>query len=53
MWCVLLTKYYPGDKSRRMRWAGYVARMGEWKGANRDLVVRNEGKRQLDRPRHR
>jgi hypothetical protein len=40
-------------KSRRMRWAGHVARMGEKKNAYRILVGRPEGRRQLWRPRHR
>jgi hypothetical protein len=40
-------------KSRRMRWAGHVARMGEGKGAYRVLVGRPEGKRPLGRPRRR
>jgi hypothetical protein len=40
-------------KSRRMRWAGHVARMGEGKGLYRDLVRRTEGKRPLGRARHR
>jgi hypothetical protein len=40
-------------KSRRMRWAGHVARTGEGRGAYRVLVGRPEGKRQLGRPRHR
>jgi hypothetical protein len=40
-------------KSRRMRWAGHVARMGEGKGAYRVLVRRPEGKRPLGRPRRR
>jgi hypothetical protein len=40
-------------KSRRMRWAGHVARMGEERGAYRVLVGRPEGKRPLGRPRHR
>jgi hypothetical protein len=40
-------------KSRRMRWAGHVARMGEGRGAYRVLVRRPEGKRPLGRPRHR
>jgi hypothetical protein len=40
-------------KSRRMRWAGHVARMGEGRGAYRVLVGRPEGKRQLGRPRRR
>ena len=37
-------------KSRRMRWAGHVARMGERRGAFRSLVVKPEGKRPLGRP---
>jgi hypothetical protein len=40
-------------KSRRMRWAGHVARMGEGRGAYRVLVRRPEGKRPLGRPRRR
>jgi hypothetical protein len=40
-------------KSRRMGWAGHVARMGEGRGAYRVLVGRPEGKRPLGRPRHR
>jgi hypothetical protein len=32
-------------KSRRMRWAGHVARMGEWRGVYRVLIVRPERKR--------
>jgi hypothetical protein len=40
-------------KSRRMRWAGHVARMGEGKGVYRILVGRPEGKRPLGRPRRR
>jgi hypothetical protein len=38
-------------KSRRMRWAGYVARMGEKRNAYRLLVGKPEGKRQIGRPR--
>jgi hypothetical protein len=38
-------------KSRRMRWAGHVARMGEARGVYRVLVGRPEGKRPLGRPR--
>jgi transcription termination factor 2 len=38
-------------KSRRMRWAGHVARMGETRSANRILVGKPEGKRPLGRPR--
>jgi hypothetical protein len=40
-------------KSRRMRWAGHVARMGKGRGAYRILVGRPEGRRQLGRPRRR
>jgi hypothetical protein len=38
-------------KSRRMRWAGHVARMGEEMGLHRVLVGKPEGKRPLGRPR--
>jgi hypothetical protein len=38
-------------KSRRMRWAGHVARMGEGRGVYRVLVGRPEGKRPLGRRR--
>jgi hypothetical protein len=37
-------------KSRRMRWAGHVARMGEGRGLYRVLVTEPEGKRPLGRP---
>jgi len=40
-------------KTRRMRWVGHVARMGERKGAYKILVWKPEGKRPLGRPRHR
>jgi hypothetical protein len=40
-------------KSRRMRWVGHVARMGEGKGAYSVLVGRPEGRRPLGRPRRR
>jgi len=40
-------------KSRRMRRAGHVARMGEWRGVYRVLVGKPEGKRPLGRPRRR
>jgi hypothetical protein len=40
-------------KSRRMRWAGYVARMGANRGAYRLLVGGPEGRRPLGKPRHR
>jgi hypothetical protein len=38
-------------KSRRMSWAGHVARMGEKRKAYRLLVGKPEGKRPLGRPR--
>jgi hypothetical protein len=38
-------------KSRRMRWAGYVARMGPTKNAYTILVGKPEGKGPLGRPR--
>jgi hypothetical protein len=40
-------------KSRRMRWAGHVARMGEGRNVYRVLVGRPEGRRPLGRPRRR
>jgi len=40
-------------KSRRMRWAGHVARVGERRGIYRILVGKSKGKRPLGRPRHR
>jgi hypothetical protein len=40
-------------KSRRMRWAEHVARMGKGRGVYRVLVGKPEGKRPLGRPRHR
>jgi hypothetical protein len=38
-------------KSRRMRWAGHVARMGEERKVYKVLVGKPEGKRPLGRPR--
>jgi hypothetical protein len=37
----------PMIKSRKMRWAGHVARMGEGRGVYRVLVGRPEGERPL------
>jgi hypothetical protein len=37
-------------KSRRMRWAGHVARMGEGRGVCRILVGRPKSKKPLGRP---
>jgi hypothetical protein len=41
------------NKSRRMRWAGRVARMGEERKLYKVLVGKSEGKRPLGRPRPR
>jgi hypothetical protein len=40
-------------RSRRMRWAGHVACMGEGRNVYRVLVGKPEGKRQLERARRR
>jgi len=40
-------------KSRRMRWDGHVAHMGEERGVYSVLVGKPVGKRPLRRPRHR
>jgi len=40
-------------KSRRMRWAGHVARIGQGRGVYRVLVGKPEEKRPLGRPRRR
>ena len=40
-------------KSRRMRWAGHVVRIGEERGVYRVLVGKPEGRRPLGRPRRR
>jgi hypothetical protein len=40
-------------KSRRMRWAGHVARMGAKRNVYRLLLGKPEGKRPLGRPRRR
>ena len=42
-----------GIKSRRMRWTGHVARMGEERGVYRVLLEKPEGRRPLGRPRRR
>jgi len=46
---VLTVRFRENFKSRRMRWAGYVACMGDRRGAYKVLM----GKRPLARPRHR
>jgi hypothetical protein len=40
-------------KSRRMRWAGHVARMREERNVYRVLMGKSEGKKPLERPRRR
>jgi hypothetical protein len=40
-------------KSRRMRWAGHVTRIGEKRNAYRLLIGKREGKRPLGRSRRR
>jgi hypothetical protein len=40
-------------KSRRMKWVGHVAHMGEVRNVYRVLVGKPEGKSPLERPRHR
>jgi hypothetical protein len=48
-----LTQYCSDDQIEEMGWAGYVARMGEWRGLYRVLMGKTEGKRPLGRPRYR
>jgi hypothetical protein len=38
---------------RRMRWVGHMAHMGEERKVYRILMGKSEGKRPLERPRHR
>jgi hypothetical protein len=40
-------------KARKMRWVGYVAHMGEVRGAYNILIGKPEGRRPLGRPRRR
>jgi hypothetical protein len=40
-------------KSRRMRWAGHLARIGDKRNAYRLLVGKPKGKKTLGRPKHR
>jgi hypothetical protein len=40
-------------KSRRMRWAGHVARMGEKRNASMKVGGNPDGKKPLGRRRHR
>jgi hypothetical protein len=40
-------------RSKRMRWAGYIARMGEKRNGYKILVGKPEGWRPLERPKRR
>jgi hypothetical protein len=51
--CKLTSNIVRVIKSRKMWWAGHVARMGEGRGVYRVLIWRPEGKRPLGRPRRR
>ena len=51
--CTFLHSPVTSSLSRKMRWAGHVARMGEGRGVHRVLVGKPEGKRPLGRPRRR
>ena len=53
MICTHLPNIVRVVKSRRMRWAGHVACVGEGRVVHRVLVGKPEGKRPLGRPRHR
>ena len=52
-WLISVFAIFYVVKSRRMRWAGHVARMGEDRGVQKVLVGKPEGKRPLGRPRRR
>ena len=45
IWCAVVV-----NQSRRMGWAGHVARIVEGRGVHRVLVGKPEGKRPLGRP---
>jgi len=47
-----LTEIIRVIKSRRIKWEGHVARMGERRSAYRILVGKPEGKKPLGKPRH-
>jgi hypothetical protein len=49
----LVGSFQLGIKSRRMRWAGHVARLWEGRDVQRALVGKPEGKRALGRPKRR
>jgi hypothetical protein len=51
--CIFTMPVADSFKSRRMRWAGHAARMGDRRNAYRILVGKPEGRRPLGRPRRR
>jgi hypothetical protein len=51
--CISSPKIVRVIKSRRMNWAGHVARTGEGRGVYRVLFGRPEGKRPLGGPKRR
>jgi hypothetical protein len=51
--CILHQMLLAVIKSRRLRWAGHVAHMGEGRGVYRFVVGGPEGKRPLGRHRRR
>jgi len=53
MICTPHTIFVRLRKSRRLRWVGHVAHMGERRGVYRVLVEKPEGMRPLGRPRRR
>jgi len=53
LFCINLHNYTYFLKSKRIRWAGHVARRGEERGVYRVLVGKPEGRRPLRRPRRR
>jgi hypothetical protein len=52
-WLIYYITLYSVVVSRRIKWAGHVARMGEGRNVYRALMGKPEGKRLLERPRHR
>ena len=53
MYCAVSLNIVRVIKSRRMRWAGHVACVGERRGVYRVLMGKPEGRRPLGRPRRR
>jgi hypothetical protein len=53
LWLIYSIYKFSLTKSRRMRWTGHVARMGEKRNAYRIWVGNAEGNRPLGRPRRR